>query len=116
MINGDQKLPRFANRNMRIIEVVFSTDSHPVTRSLRGLILRFASDGTLDISDAADAVAITLRRSELSDKGPNVVNMVPELERRAWDASHKWTVDQTNIHQIDNDLLKKAKLPIFKLD
>lgn len=100
---------------MRIIEVVVSTAHNVVTRSLRGLIQHFDADGTLNVSDAANAVDLTLRSNRLPGSGHNVVNLMPELEKRAWDARHMWAVDENSVKQIDNDLLKKAKLPTFQI-
>jgi hypothetical protein len=116
LINGELKLQAYANSDMRIIEIVITKTHETLTRSLRGLIHRFTSDGTLDVNYAADAISLTLRSNQMPESGPNVVSLVPELDRRAWDARHTWEVDRITVQKIDNDLLNKAKLPTFKFE
>jgi hypothetical protein len=101
---------------MRIIEVVVTKTPGALARSLRGLIQHFTSDGTLDVSEGADAISLILRSNQMPESGPNVVSLVPELDRRAWEARHRWELDRTIIQKIDNDLLKEAKLPTFKFE
>ena len=80
----------------------------------RGVYFCFDEHGRLDLSGAAEVMAIVVDRAKGRQQGANVVDLGPRMRERQWRSDHTWKPTREMLRRITEDVTGLASIGQFR--
>jgi hypothetical protein len=110
IVDGELKIPQFANRRIRLLEAFVSTIDRGKLLDACGSVYDFGPNGELQLHDAVEGVSLTLDKA--NSRNATVIDIGPSIRARNWAARQTWKPSASILQKVRSDLSKDAsKIP-----
>jgi hypothetical protein len=104
IVDGELKIPQFANLRVRLLEAFVSTVNKGKLLDARGSFYGFGPDGELQLQlhEAVEGVSLTLEKA--NSRNETVIDIGPSIRARNWAASQTWKPSPAILQKVRSDL------------
>lgn len=117
LVSGNGAIAKFAGTVQRIAELLITVGPGEARQiKIRATAAHFNKEGRMDLSHAAEAVALAIEGTKPKSVGRNVLDIGPTLRSRKAKAQTVWRIPPTTVKMIRGDIEGRGKLPTLQLD
>jgi hypothetical protein len=114
LVSGETRLPQFANSLQHVVEALIETDPKGGKKiRTRSTSTRFNAEGKVDLSQAAEIVAVLFEGPQSKRVADNVLDIGPTIRARRSERETSWRAPSTILRLIRADIEGKKRLPIL---